>query len=84
MCRTAHKTKESAVGALKFLQTRVAQMVSPQDAPDFERLSGWLFTTTSTAGGDEEERVRLYEQIAKEFAAGKRPPAARLQDYLLG
>ena len=87
MCRTAHQTKASAVQALKFLQTHVAQVTSPQDAPDFERLSNWLFNTTATGivGGERVgERVRLYEEIARAFAVGKRPPAARLQDYLLG
>lgn len=83
MCRLAHQQKTSAVPALKFLQTQVAQVVSVQDAADFERLSGWLFASASAVDGDD-ERVELYERVSKVFAVSKRPPSARLQDYLLG
>lgn len=94
MCKRAHQCKASAVDALRYLQTKVASVVSPPDAPDFERLSKLLFTTTTTTtttmtadgnghGGNGGDRIELYEQIAKMFAEDKRPPSCRLQDYLL-
>jgi hypothetical protein len=90
MCRAAHEKGASATSALSYLQTRVSLAVSPDDAPDFERLSALLFKPPSTldewttsGGGVGEERVRVYEEIAKHFGDEKRPPIARLQDYLL-
>lgn len=83
MCR-----REKPVEALQYLQGQVAQVVGPQDAEAFQRLSRLLFTNRdagpSSGGAKElcEERGKLYEELAGHFSRGRRPPGAKLADLI--